>query len=103
MSDDVQARTSPLMDHEVRKRALEARRAAAASRKARTREVNGYRLRPDSKPGVGWVIESLTRPGTPSWYFATPELAIAAIPRHQQRYADEDQVAPGPAQQHAAA
>jgi hypothetical protein len=48
--------------------------------------VAGYEIRPDSPPGVGWIVESITMPGVPRWYLASKELALAAVERHRLRY-----------------
>ena len=66
--------------------AAAARAARQADRLAQTSELDGYRVRPDGPPGVGWIIEPIGCPGVPAWFLPDRAAALAAIPRHRLRY-----------------
>jgi hypothetical protein len=66
-------------------RGLERARQVRLERQALAVVIDGYEVRPDCPPGVGWIVESMTMPGVPRWYLASKELALAAVERHRAR------------------
>lgn len=62
------------------------KRANAEAREAKAFEADGYDVRPDTPPGVGWRLTALDGRG-PVWYLGSKEAAVASIPRHRRAYA----------------